>query len=314
MKNLVIIAGPTAAGKTALSIELCKKINGAVISADSIQVYKHMDIGSAKITSEEMSNVKHYGIDILDPRDDYNVAAFQSMAKKAIKDCYSQNITPVIVGGTGFYTQSVLYDINFENTDKDTTYRTELENLAKEKGQEYVHSLLKDKDYDSYISIHPNNLKRVIRALEYFKETGNPISRHNETQRQNQSPYNFAFFVITDNRDILYNRIDRRVDKMINDGLVNEVKYLQESGLNKSFVSMQGLGYKEIFDYLENKISLEEAVEIIKKETRHFAKRQITWFKREKEAIWINRSDYNNENEMLNFMLNELKKRDIYNE
>lgn len=311
MNDLVIIAGPTAAGKTALSILLCKKINGSVISADSIQVYKGMDIGSAKITEKEMDVVKHYGIDILNPADDYNVNVFQKMAKNAIAECKKEQKIPVIVGGTGFYTQSVIYDTEFDDTEKDLSYRNSLEEMAVVNGNEYVHSMLKDIDYESYISIHPNNLKRVIRALEYYKETGTPISLHNKTQSQKESPYNYCFFVITDNRDVLYERIEKRVDLMIKNGLIDEVKALKEMGLNRSYVSMQGLGYKEILDYLDNKISLEGAIELIKKETRHFAKRQETWFRREKEAIWINKSDYKDDNEILNYMLSELKKRNI---
>lgn len=311
MNDLVIIAGPTAAGKTALSILLCKKINGSVISADSIQVYKGMDIGSAKITEKEMDGVKHYGIDILNPADDYNVNVFQKMAKDAIAECKKEQKIPVIVGGTGFYTQSVIYDTEFDDTEKDLSYRNSLEEMAVVNGNEYVHSMLKDIDYESYISIHPNNLKRVIRALEYYKETGTPISLHNKTQSQKESPYNYCFFVITDNRDVLYERIEKRVDLMIKNGLIDEVKALKEIGLNRSYVSMQGLGYKEILDYLDNKISLEGAIELIKKETRHFAKRQETWFRREKEAIWINKSDYKDDNEILNYMLSELKKRNI---
>lgn len=311
MKPLVIIAGPTASGKTSLSIELCKKINGAVISADSMQVYKGMDIGSAKVTKDEMENIPHYGIDILDPSSDYNVNIFQSMAKNAIEEIYKNNQIPVIVGGTGFYIQSVLYDIEFKDTDKNQSYRDELENIAKEKGPEYLHSMLKDIDFDSYNKIHFNNVKRVIRALEYYKETGEAISKHNEEESQKSSPYNFAFFVINDNRDILYERINKRVDIMFDNDLVSEVKKLMNQGITRDNVSMQGIGYKEVYDYLLDKYSLEESKEIIKQETRRFAKRQITWFKREKDAIWVDRSILNDDAHMLSFMLEKLKEKEI---
>lgn len=307
MKNkLIIIAGPTAVGKTDISIELCKRINGSVISADSMQVYKYMDIGSAKITKDEMQDIKHYCIDILEPEEEYNVNIFQNMAKNSINDCYANGKIPVLVGGTGFYIQSVLYDIDFENTNKDNSYRQELEQLALQNGNEYVHNMLKEIDIDSYNTIHSNNLKRVIRALEYYKETGMPISKHNEEQKAKESPYDFHFFVLTDERDLLYSRINKRVDIMLENGLIEEVKFLKDKGISRNAVSMQGIGYKEIYDYLDGKYDLETAIETLKQETRRFAKRQITWFKREKDAIWINRSQYPTKEQVVELMLQHI--------
>lgn len=311
-KPLIIIAGPTAAGKTELSILLANKINGAVISADSMQAYKYMDIGSAKIMPHEMQGIKHYGIDIIEPTSDYNVVSFQKMAKEAIDDIYNNNKIPIIVGGTGFYIQSVLYDINFEDNEKSDDYRLYLENIANEKGANYLHDMLKEVDNESAISIHPNNVKRVIRALEYYKQTGNKISEHNEIEKAKESPYNSCFFVITDDRDKLYSRIDKRVDLMVENGLIEEVKNLKAMGLNRDNVSMQGLGYKEILDYLDGALSIDEAIDIIKRDTRRFAKRQETWFRREPEAIWINRSqEDNNTIKMLENILNNIKSKGI---
>lgn len=312
-RPLIIIAGPTAAGKTNLSVNLAKRINGACISADSMQVYKYMDIGSAKISKDEMNGIKHYGIDILEPTEDYNVNLFQKMAKEAISDCYDNNKIPIIVGGTGFYIQSVLYDIEFDETEKNNDYRNELIAISNEKGSEYLHEMLLEIDPDSYNLIHPNNTKRVIRALEYYKETGNPISKHNEIQSKKESPYNNCYFVLYDERETLYKRIDLRVDKMIKSGLIDEVKKLKDMGLQRENVSMQGLGYKEILDYLDGFISLEDAIETVKRETRRFAKRQLTWFRREKDTYWINKSEYSSEDEILEYILSVIEEKNIWN-
>lgn len=291
-KPLIILTGPTAVGKTALSINLAKAVNGEIISADSMQVYKYMDIGTAKIKPEEMEGVPHYLIDVFDPKEDFNVVLFQQYAKQYIKEIHNKGKIPIIVGGTGFYIQSVLYDIEFEENEGDTSYRQELEELTAEKGTEYLHTLLKEIDYTSFLAIHPNNTKKVIRALEYYKQTGAPISLHNEEQRQKTSAYNSAYFVLTNDREVLYSRIDKRVDTMIEEGLVEEVQTLLSKGCDKSMVSMKGLGYKEIISYLEGEITLEEAIYILKRDTRHFAKRQLTWFKREKNVIWVDKSQF----------------------
>ena len=302
-KKLIVLTGPTAVGKTKLSIELAKRISGEIISADSMQVYKHMDIGSAKIRPEEMEDIPHFLVDELEPSEEFNVVVFQQKTKQYMEEIYKRGHIPILVGGTGFYIQAVLYDINFSKDDDNHEIREELENLAKEKGAEYLHEELRKIDPASAEAIHVNNVKRVIRALEYYKLTGQKISEHNEEQRQNESPYDFSYFVLNDHRELLYERIDKRVDEMVTEGLIEEVQKLKNMGYNRSFVSMQGLGYKEILSYLDGEISLEEAVYILKRDTRHFAKRQITWFKREKEVIWVNKPEFNYDNEkILDFM------------
>lgn len=312
MKNLVIVTGPTAVGKTDISIELAQRINGEIISADSIQVYKHMDIGSAKIKPKEMRGIKHYLINVLEPDEEFNVHIFQQMTKKYMEEIYAKGKIPIIVGGTGFYIQSVLYDIQFDKTDDNHEYRHYLEKLVKEKGNEYVHNMLKEIDPESAESIHFNNVKRVIRALEYNHDTGRLISKHNKEQRESTSPYNFAYFVLNDKRELLYSRINSRVDKMIEDGLEEEVKSLISFGYGTDLVSMQGIGYKEMAEYLNGDLSLDEAIELIKKNTRRFAKRQLTWFRREKNAQIIDWSEFNYEkSEILKEMIMILGKRNI---
>lgn len=302
-KKLVVLTGPTAVGKTKLSIELAKRIGGEIISADSAQVYKHMDIGSAKIRPEEMEGIPHYLVDELEPSEEFNVVVFQQKTKQYMQEIYEWGHIPILVGGTGFYIQAVLYDINFSVDDDNHQIREELESLAKEKGAEFMHEELRKVDPVSADAIHANNVKRVIRALEYYKLTGQKISEHNEEQRKNESPYDFSYFVLNDHRDLLYERIDKRVDEMVTEGLIEEVKHLKELGYDRSYVSMQALGYKEIFSFLDGEISLDDAVYIIKRDTRHFAKRQITWFKREKEVIWVNKPEFNyNNKEILDFM------------
>ena len=291
-KPMIILTGPTAVGKSALSVELAKKINGAVISADSMQVYRHMDIGSAKITPEEMQGVTHYMIDELEPDEEFHVVRFVTMAKEYLKEIYADGKIPIIAGGTGFYIQALLYDIDFTEQQCDETYRRQLEDLAREHGAEYLHGILREVDPASAEAIHANNIKRVIRALEFYHLSGKKISEHNETERQKQSPYNFAYFVLTDERAKLYERIDRRVNAMIEARLVEEVKKLKSMGCSREMVSMQGLGYKEILAYLDGGCTLEEAAYIIKRETRHFAKRQLTWFKRERDVIWLDKQAF----------------------
>ncbi|MBR4980974.1 MAG: tRNA (adenosine(37)-N6)-dimethylallyltransferase MiaA [Lachnospiraceae bacterium] len=306
-KKLVVLTGPTAVGKTKLSIELAKRIGGEIISADSMQVYKHMDIGSAKIRPEEMENVPHFLVDELEPSEEFNVVVFQQKTKQYMDEIYKRGHIPILVGGTGFYIQAVLYDINFSEDDDNHKIREELEALAKEKGADYMHEKLRKIDPASADAIHANNVKRVIRALEYYKLTGQKISEHNEEQREKESPYDFSYFVLNDHRELLYERIDKRVDEMVTEGLIDEVQKLKNMGYDRSYVSMQGLGYKEILSYLEGEIPLEEAIYILKRDTRHFAKRQITWFKREKEVIWVNKPefDYNND-KILDFMQKQI--------
>ena len=315
MKPLVILAGPTAVGKTELSIRLAKRINGAIISADSMQVYKYMDIGSAKIMPDEMEGVKHYLIDELDPSDEFNIVRFQQMAKDALKEIYANGQIPIVAGGTGFYIQALLYDIDFTHQDSDEAFRKEMADYAAEYGTEALHEKLKEIDPVSYKTIHANNTKRVIRALEYYRMTGQPISAHNEQEHQKVSPYNFAYFVLTDDRKHLYDRIDYRVDLMMKKGLVDEVKNLYDMGYHKDMVSMQGLGYKELLSYLDGECSLEEAVYIIKRETRHFAKRQLTWFRRERDVIWLDKAAYQyNDQRILTDMCRMLQEKGICDE
>lgn len=292
MKPLIVIAGPTASGKTSLSIELAKKVNGEIISADSMQIYKYMDIGTAKIKEEEKEGIKHFLVDELYPDEEFNINVFQKMAKEAIDEIISKGKIPIIVGGTGFYIQSVVYDIEFEDTNKDEQYREELESIAKNKGNKELHNMLEKVDKDSAKKIHENNVKRVIRALEFYKQIGLPISKHNEEEKNKETPYKLLFYVLNMDRDVLYDRIDRRVDIMINEGLVDEVKKLIDMGYSKDLVSMKGLGYKEIIGYLDGCYDLDRAIYILKRDTRHFAKRQLTWFKREKDVIWLNSTNF----------------------
>ena len=290
-KPLVIIAGPTATGKTKCAVELAKAINGEIISADSIQVYKGMDIGSAKVTFEEMCGVKHHLIDVLEPTQDFNITVFQTLAKNAMDEIYSRGKVPIIAGGTGFYIQSVLYDIDFTENEDNNEIREALTRISLEKdGKDILFAMLKDIDPESADVIDKNNIKRVIRAIEFYKLSGKKISEHNKLQSSKEAAYDARFFVLTDDRKVLYERIDKRVDKMIELGLVEEVRNLLNKGLKRDMVSMQGIGYKEIVSYLMGEISLDEAIYIIKRDTRHFAKRQITWFKREKDVIWLDRS------------------------
>ncbi|MCI8876787.1 MAG: tRNA (adenosine(37)-N6)-dimethylallyltransferase MiaA [Lachnospiraceae bacterium] len=312
-KPLIILTGPTAVGKTALSIALAKAVNGAVISADSMQVYKYMDIGSAKITREEMQGVPHYLIDEFMPQEEFNIVLFQKYAKSYMEEIYEKGQIPILTGGTGFYIQSVVYDIDFSREEADKSYRKELEDLSREKGALCLYEMLKEKDPKAAEEIHPNNVKRVIRALEYYHENGGEkISEHNKKEREKSSPYNFAYFVLNDEREQLYQAIETRVDDMISRGLIGEVEKLKKMGCKKGMVSMQGLGYKEILSYLNGEISLEEAVYIIKRDTRHFAKRQLTWFGREKDVIWMEKPSFGyNEKKILDFMLRTLSEKNI---
>lgn len=311
-KPLIVLTGPTAVGKTSLSISLAKAVNGEIISADSMQVYKGMDIGSAKIRKEEMQGVTHYLVDILEPEEGFHIVKFQELAKAALEEIYAKGKIPILVGGTGFYIQAVTRDIDFTQAEQETSYREELEQFAKEKGAEYLHEKLREVDSKSAENIHANNVKRVIRALEFYHQNGTPISEHNEEQKQQTSPYNLAYFVLTAPREILYERIDRRVDQMMEEGLLEEVKSLRERGCHRGMVSMQGLGYKEILAYLEGEYPLEEAVRILKRDTRHFAKRQLTWFRREQDVIWVDKEQFHwNEAEILEYMMSVLKEQDL---
>ena len=307
-KPMIILTGPTAVGKTDLSIQLAKAINGEIISADSMQVYRHMDIGSAKVTPEEMDGVSHHLIDVLEPEEEFNVVVFQKLAKEALTGIYERGHIPIIVGGTGFYIQALLYDIDFTENDGDTAIRRELEKLAQTQGAGCLHQMLQEIDPESAAAIHQNNVKRVIRAIEFYRQTGKKISLHNEQEREKQSPYQFLYYVLDTDRKTLYERIDRRVDLMMEHGLVDEVKHLADMGCTRDMVSMQGLGYKEILDYLSGEIPLEEAIYILKRDTRHFAKRQITWFKRERDVRWLELEQFQNDRKkVLEHILDEIE-------
>ena len=311
-KPLIVLTGPTAVGKTNLSIKLAKAVNGAIVSADSMQVYRDMNIGTAKISLDEMQGVKHYLIDELEPENDFNVVLFQKLAKNYIDEIYKSGQIPIIVGGTGFYIQAVLRDIDFTESKEDSSFREYLQNIADTKGADVLHDMLKRIDPASAESIHANNVKRVIRAIEYNHQTGQLISQHNEEEKLRKSPYNYAYFVLNDERKKLYEKIDKRIDLMLEQGLVDEVTALKNRGLHSDMVSMKGLGYKEILSYLNGECSLDEAVYILKRDTRHFAKRQLTWFKREEDVIWLNKTDYNyKEEKILEYMLDILKNKNI---
>lgn len=286
-KNIVVIAGPTASGKTAAGIEVAKKLKGEIISADSMQIYKYMDIGSAKPTVDEMQGIPHHMIDVVYPDEDFSVALFRNMAGKLIDDIIQRNHIPIIVGGTGLYINSLIYPYDFTDSADDTDYRELITELAREKGNEFIHNMLRDIDPESYTRIHPNNLRRVIRALEVYKNTGKTISEYQKQSRERDSEYTAAYIGLNMDRGLLYNRINQRVDLMFEAGLIEEVKKLRFMGYTKNMVSMQGIGYKEIFDYLDNKCTIEETKEIIKQSSRHYAKRQLTWFRRDENIHWV---------------------------
>ncbi len=304
VRPLFILTGPTSVGKTASSIGFAKAIGGEIISADSMQVYRGCDIGSAKILPEEMQGIPHYLIDAIDPKDEFNVMIFQQMAKAAVSEIYEHGHVPIVVGGTGFYIQALLYDIEF--TAEDTSgVRRALEREMAEKGALFMHEKLRSVDPESAKAIPVNNLKRVIRALEYFHVTGEKISVHNETQRQKTSPYAFRYYCLNRAREKLYARIEQRIDEMMEEGLLAEVTRLKGEGCTRDLVSMQGLGYKELLAYLDGECSLEEAVAQIKLSTRHFAKRQLTWFRREKDVLWIEKEEFANDDERIVSFLTE---------
>ena len=299
---LLIIAGPTATGKSASAVELALRMGGEVISADSMQVYRGMDIGSAKVTREEMRGIPHHLIDCVDPDESWNVVRFKEQASLAVRDIADRGKLPILCGGTGFYIQALLYDIDFTQMEENAPLRKRLSDMAAEKGPEAVHALLAQRDPASAAAIHPGNVKRVIRALEFIEESGRSIAVHNAEQREKQSAYRSVFFVLTMERAKLYDRIDRRVDIMMQQGLLEEVTRLRDMGIARDSTAMQGIGYKQIYGFLEGEYDLEEAVRLIKRDTRHFAKRQLTWFRREKEVLWVDTDRFANREEMWDYM------------
>ena len=310
-KPLIIIGGPTASGKSALAVSLARRIGGEVISADSMQIYKGMDIG-AKTTAEEMQGIPHHLIDELEPDEPYNVVLFKEKADRAAAGILERGRIPIAAGGTGFYIQALLRDIRFTPVQTDEAYRDKLWEISKETdGPARLHRLLQERDPESARQIHENNVKRVIRALEFYRQTGQRISEHNKVESLRPSPYNYAYFVLTRKRDELYRRIEERVDAMMADGLEEEVRRLKEAGYGPGLVSMQGIGYKEMLEYLDGRITLQEAVCRIKTDTRHFAKRQLTWFRREKDIEWIDLDQYSGQQEILDRMCRILKEKNI---
>ena len=303
MKDLIVLTGPTAVGKTSLSIALAKAVDGEIISADSMQVYKYLNIGTAKITEEEKCGIPHFLIDELEPDEEFNVTIFKNKVMGYIEDIKSRGKVPIIVGGTGFYIQSVIYDINFNEYGDDSEVRKKYELMAETIGKSELHKKLALVDREYADSVSENNVKKVVRALTFFEMTGEKLSEHNKRERERSSPFDFAYFVLTMDRKKLYERIDKRVDLMFDMGLVEEVKALMAKGYDKSLVSMQGIGYKEVIDYLNGKTSLEECIDIIKRDTRHFAKRQLTWFKREKVVTYIDKDEFGTEDKCLKEML-----------
>lgn len=288
-KKILVIGGPTAVGKTELSIELAKRLNGEIISADSMQIYKYMDIGSAKVSKEEMNGVVHHLIDVVDPSENFSVADYKEQGEKAIKEIISRGKLPIIVGGTGLYINSLTCNMNFTEAEKDQEYRKDLDKLANEHGNNYIHEMLKDIDPISYKEIHANNRKRVIRALEVYKLTGKPFSSYNAGEDFYKSEYDVHYYVLTMDREKLYERINLRVDIMMEKGLLEECIKLKEMGYTSSMQSMQGIGYKEILYYLEGDVKLQEAINMIKQGSRNYAKRQLTWFRRDPRVTFLDK-------------------------
>jgi len=305
-QKLLVIGGPTAVGKTDLSIKLAKKLNGEIISADSMQIYKYMDIGSAKVTKDEMNGIKHYLIDAITPDVPFSVADFKEYGEKALSEIISKENLPIISGGTGLYINSLTCNMTFTEAEKDEHYRKYLENLAIEKGNKYVHEMLKECDPISYEEIHPNNRKRVIRALEVFKLTNKPFSSYNAGEDFYNSNYEVYYYVLTMDREKLYARINKRVDIMMEKGLLDECIRLKEMGYTSDIQSMQGIGYKEILYHLEGKISLDEAIDMIKQGSRNYAKRQLTWFRRDKRCVFLDK-DKLCDDEILDKVINDIR-------
>ncbi len=296
MSEIIVVAGPTAVGKTAYAIEIAKAFNGEIVSCDSMQLYKYMDIGSAKPNPEELSQVVHHMVDIIDPREDFSVAAYEKLAREAIRKIFSRGKTPVISGGTGLYLNSLLYDMDFTDGNISSDYRQELERLREIKGNHHLHDLLSKKDSVAAAGIHPNNTKKIIRALERIHE-GEVSLRPFAAVQSETVEYRSVLIGLTRNREELYTRINERVDVLISEGLIDEVKGLMEMGLDASDISMKGIGYKEIIEYLAGETDINTAIDNIKKNTRHYAKRQLTWFRRYDKIKWYNLSEYLNDKE-----------------
>ena len=305
--KILVLAGPTAVGKTELSIRLAKALNGEIVSTDSMQIYKGMDIGSAKITEEEMQGVKHHMLDVVEPDKAFSVADYKDMAEKAIKDILSRGKLPILTGGTGLYINALTCNMNFTESEKDDEYRDELSKLMDEEGPEYVHNMLKEIDPISYEAIHTNNRKRVIRALEVYKLTGKPFSSYNAGDDLYKSKYDVYYYVLNMDRAKLYERINRRVEIMYEKGLLDECIKLKKLGYTSSMQSMQGIGYKEVLLYLDGLITLEESMDMVKQGSRNYAKRQLTWFRKDPRAVFLNKDEMS-DNEILDKIVNDINK------
>ena len=304
MDNVIVVVGPTASGKTKVSVELAQLINGEIISADSMQIYKYMDIGTAKPSMKERKGIKHFLIDEVYPNEDFSVVKFQELALKYIEQIICRGKVPIIAGGTGLYINSLIYNIKFSENETDWNLREELKKIALEKGNEYLHSKLREIDPDSADQIHVNNTKRIIRAIEVFKTTNKTITYHQRVSRLEASKYNYHLFGLSMERQLLYDRINKRIDCMVESGLVNEVKNLIALGYNEELAAMQGLGYKEIFWFLKGRVTFNEAIYLLKRDTRHYAKRQMTWFRKIKDVKWIDIDADINENKIINEIIN----------
>lgn len=306
--NLVAIVGPTAVGKTSLAIQLAQELKGEIVSADSMQIYKYMDIGTAKPTVEERQGIPHYMMDIIEPDESFNAALYQQGAKKAIKTIYDNNKLPILVGGSGLYVNSIVYPLDFTTATEDHELRDSLYRLVQEKGNFYLHQKLSEIDPPTGKRVHPNDIKRIVRAIEIYHLTGKPMSEHRQNLQRADIPYNLTMIGLKMDRNKLYDKINARVDHMIDLGLVDEVRSLQDMGYTKDLISMQGLGYKEIIAYLEGDFTLEEAIDILKRDTRRFAKRQFTWFKKDKRIHWINVENFDYKDDLCEYIIKIISK------
>ena len=310
-EKLIVILGPTSVGKTKVSVDIAKKLKSEIISTDSMQIYKKMNIGTAKVTEEEKSGIKHHMIDLIDPGEEFTVYDYQNQSLKIIDRLIKEDKTPILVGGSGLYINSILYDLDFNKVSSNEEVRNKYYEIEKTKGKEYLYDLLEKRDPEAAEKIHPNNIKRVVRALEVTEITGEKYSE-NSNFRKYSEKYDFIIIGLEMNRKLLYNRLNARVDEMIKEGLFDEVKELYQEGYDNTYQSMQAIGYKEVIDYIERKTSKEEAVRLIKRNTRRFAKRQITWFKPDDRIRWFDISDYRNTyNSTLNKILSYIKERGI---
>lgn len=307
-EKLIVIVGPTGIGKTSLSLEIAKRLDGEIISADSMQIYQYMNIGTAKVLEGEMENITHHLLDFLKPDEDFSVSDFRKKAKQTITMINNKNKIPILVGGTGLYVNSLVYDLNFTKVASDESIRSKLEEIRDDNGNEYLLNMLKEVDPKSAEKINLNDTKRIIRAIEIYEISGKPMSQHNNNFRQLNNDYDLIMIGLNMYRQDLYEKINQRVDRMIDEGLVDEVKTLLDSGYGKDLISMQAIGYKEIIMYLEGTISLDRAIEMIKKGSRNYAKRQLTWFRRDHRIKWFNRDEYNRLDELVLNVMKHIEK------